>query len=55
METQPRAELPEDEERRHRTGAQTGEPIETEFPPSERQLLDDDFTQMYGRDPDEQG
>ena len=30
-----------------------GAPIEEEFPPSERTLLDDDFLNTYGRDPEE--
>lgn len=41
---------------RYRSGhSETGGPIEeVEFPPNERTLLDDDFLNQYGRDPDEQ-
>lgn len=47
------AEVPEGDERLMPPAADQGWPAGREFPPNERNLLDDDFFEAYGRDPDE--
>ncbi len=56
MESSPRGIIPEtpDEGEQFRLSAgEPGSPIEQEFPPTETSMLDDDFFNAYGREPDE--